>query len=103
MDNRETNKANSAPEKDTNIENTCSKQQSLGIRVCFFVMFLEMLVLLFTKEHNFGIYALLFSFSCADGFEDYRMKRKKIYLVASAISLILAAYSFYLFIVGVVG
>lgn len=103
MDNRETKKANSATKKEENLENTYSKQQSLGIRVWFFVMFFEMLVLLSTKEHNYGIYALLFSFSCADGFEDYKLKKKKLYLLASAVSFILAAYSLYLFVVGAVG
>ena len=103
MDNRGIYKENLEIKKDDNIESTCYKRQSLGIRVCLFVMFFEMLVLLFTKENNFGIYALLFSFSCADGFEEYRRKKKKFYLLASAISFILAAYSLYLFVVGVVG
>lgn len=103
MNNREINKDNSAIKKDENIENICCKQISLGIRVCFLVMLFEMLVLLFTNEHNYGIYALLFSFSCADGFEDYKMKKKKFYLLASAVSFILAAYSLYLFVVGAVG
>lgn len=103
MDHRDINKEKVTLSREK-ITNTCyCERQSLGIRLCFFVMFLEMLVLIFTKEQNHGIYALLFSFSCADGFVDYRLKKKKFYLVSSAVSLILAVYSFYLFVMGAIG
>lgn len=93
----------SESKEDAHIENNQKNRHTFALKVCYIVLFLEMLCLFLTKEQNYGIYTLFFTFSSADGFEEYRVKKNKFYLVASIVCLITAVFALYKFILELVG
>lgn len=103
MNNEDFIKRSSESKENDLVEYNQKNRHTLAIKVCYVVLFIEMICLFFTKEHNYGIYALFFAFSSADGFEEYRIKKNKFYLLASVICLLTAALALYNFFIELVG